>query len=74
VLDPQRAEIYSRKAQVEKELGRYVDAVRDIDKFIGISKQDADHPDIQRAWRLRKECEDLRRGQVPATAAETPGK
>jgi tetratricopeptide (TPR) repeat protein len=73
-LDPDRAAIYSRKAQVEKELGRYAEAVRDIDKFIGLSKQDADHPDIQRAWRLRKECEDLRRGQTPSTAAESPAK
>jgi tetratricopeptide (TPR) repeat protein len=58
-LDPDRPELYSRRAQAHKELGRFTDAARDIDKFIGLSTLDPNHPDIQRAWRLRKEFQEL---------------
>ncbi len=61
-LDPDRPESYSRRAQVQKDLGHPKLALADIEKFIGISSLDPNHPDIQRAWRLRKECEAMARG------------
>lgn len=62
-LAPDRAELHSRRAQVLKDVGRYQDAIDDVDKFIKLSTVEFSHPDIQRAWRLRSECEQgLRRG------------
>jgi tetratricopeptide (TPR) repeat protein len=61
-LDPDRPASYARRAQVEKDLGLPKKALADIEKFIGISTLDPNHPDIQRAWRLRTECEELARG------------
>ena len=57
-LDPERAEYYSRRAELEKNLGRPEKAIADIDRFLGRSTQTYDHPDVKRAYRLRKECED----------------
>jgi tetratricopeptide (TPR) repeat protein len=61
-LDPDRPEIYSRRAQIRKDLGEPAQALHDIEKFIALSTLDPNHPDIQRAWRLRKECEEMTRG------------
>lgn len=61
-LDPDRPASYSHRAQVRKDLGEPKLALEDIEKFIGLSTLDPNHPDIQRAWRLRKECEEMQRG------------
>ena len=57
-LDPERPELYSRRAEVQKSLGHPAEAIADIDQYLRRSTQTYDHPDIKRAWRLRKECED----------------
>ncbi|HEV8114032.1 MAG TPA: hypothetical protein VGR31_14760 [Planctomycetota bacterium] len=57
-LDPQRPEMYSRRAELQKRLGHPDKAIADIDQFLRLSTLTYDHPDVKRAWRLRKECED----------------
>lgn len=61
VLDPKHSDIYSRRAQIEKELGKFPEAIKDIERFIALSTLDSNHPDIQRAFHLKKECEDALR-------------
>lgn len=59
-LDPERAEIFSRRAELQKELGRCDQAILDIDTFLRLSTKTLahDHPDVLHAWSLRRECED----------------
>jgi len=56
-LDPKRAESFSRRAQVNHGLGRFALAIKDIEKFVALSDRDPNHPDIERAFKLRKECQ-----------------
>jgi tetratricopeptide (TPR) repeat protein len=60
-LEPDRAELYGRRAEIEKSLGRNEQAIADIDQFLHRSTLTYDHPDVKRAYRLRKECEDALR-------------
>lgn len=55
---PEQAELYSRRAELEKALRRYDEAIKDIDTYLRMSAQPFDHSDIKRAWRLRAECEE----------------
>jgi len=56
-LAPDRAEIYSRRAQLLHELGDHQRARADIQAFLKLSKLPVDHPDVQRALDLLTECE-----------------
>ncbi len=56
-LDPARSEIYSRRAQVRRDLGQHDDARKDIEQFLKRSQLALDHPDVQRALDLLGECE-----------------
>ena len=57
-LDPKLAAAYSLRAQVLSELGRHRDALGSVDRFLELSTElDYDHPDIQRAYRLKSACE-----------------
>jgi tetratricopeptide (TPR) repeat protein len=58
VLNPDLAELYSRRAELHRALGHPDVAIVEIDKFLRLSQETYDHPDVKRAWRLRKECED----------------
>lgn len=57
-IEPERAEAYSRRAQVNQELGRWRDAIRDAEKFVALSDRDPNHPDIERAFKIRKQCQE----------------
>lgn len=57
-LEPKRAESYSRRAQVNHELKRFAAAIQDVEKFVALSDLDPNHPDIERAFALRKQCQD----------------
>ena len=57
-LDADRGELYGRRAELQRALGHPDLAIAEIDKFLRLSQESYDHPDIKRAWRLRKECED----------------
>ncbi len=68
-LDPERAELYSRRGARQKSLGPPDKAIADIDRFLHLSSDNFDHPDVKRAWRLRKECEDAVRTAEAAPSA-----
>jgi tetratricopeptide (TPR) repeat protein len=65
---PNLADAYSRRAQVLYELGRFDEARANLDEFLRLSNLDFDHPDIQRAYQLRAECDS--RVQLQAGAAK----
>lgn len=48
-LEPSRAEIYSRRAQIELSLGRTLEACGDLERFVGLSTLPLEHPDMVRA-------------------------
>ncbi len=52
-LDPALPEAYSLRAQAFHGTGRVTEAVADLDRFIGLSGKNFDHPDIRRAMDLR---------------------
>lgn len=56
-LAPERAEIYSRRAQLRRDLGQHDAARSDIEQFLKRSELALDHPDVQRALDLLSECE-----------------
>ncbi len=64
-LDPERSEVFSRRAELALELGRYDQAIVDIDTFLRLCKKDFEHPDVKRAWRLRGEAEAKKRALLP---------
>lgn len=65
-LDSERAELYSRRAELRKALGQPKAAIDDLETYLRLSNRPADHPDVVRAWSLRRECEsDLRNAPAP---------
>jgi tetratricopeptide (TPR) repeat protein len=55
--EPARAEIYSRRAQLELQLGRAQPACADLRMFLKLSTLPVEHPDMQRALDLLREGE-----------------
>lgn len=64
-LDPERSEVFSRRAELALDLGRYDQAIVDIDTFLRLCQKNFDHPDVKRAWRLRGEAEAKKRALLP---------
>ncbi len=64
-LDPERSEVFSRRAELALELGRYDQAISDIDTFLRLCKKPFEHPDVKRAWRLRGDAEAKKRALLP---------
>lgn len=56
-LDPGRGECYSRRAQLNLDAGRCKEAMEDIDQFLRRSTLAFEHPDMRRAWQVRREAE-----------------
>ena len=56
-LEPARAEIFSRRAQLHREVGRLREARDDIQQFLKLSTLAVDHPDMRKAFDLLAECE-----------------
>ena len=56
-FDPNVAEVHSQRAQLLLKLGRYEEAIAALDSFMSLSNLEFEHPDIQRAFRIRNECE-----------------
>jgi Tfp pilus assembly protein PilF len=56
-LEPERAEIYSRRAQLHKDAGRIPEAREDIQRFLKLSMLPVEHPDMRRAYDLLQECD-----------------
>lgn len=55
-LKPNRPELFGRRAELSMLMGRYDEALRDIDRLLSTSTLDLDHPDIQRAFVLQREA------------------
>ncbi len=56
-LRPKQADIWSRRAQLQFELGNYESAIDDVMQFVRLSDKPFDDPDIRRAWELKNEAE-----------------
>jgi tetratricopeptide (TPR) repeat protein len=56
-IEPQRRpELYAQRAQMQLAVGNPARALEDLDTFIARSQMPVDHPDVQRAWALRREA------------------
>ncbi|MHC4379147.1 MAG: tetratricopeptide repeat protein [Planctomycetota bacterium] len=55
-LEPKRPELFGRRAELSMLLGRYDQALWDIDRLLSTSNLELDHPDIQRAFALQREA------------------
>jgi tetratricopeptide (TPR) repeat protein len=55
-LAPDRPDLHGMRAVVQKELGHYDAAIADAERFIALSPQSGDSPDIQKAHDLLREC------------------
>jgi len=66
-LRPDLPQAYSRRAQLRERAGQHLDAIADIDRFMGMSKASFEDPEIQSAFDLRRRCEEaIREGRVQA--------
>lgn len=57
-IDGKQPAVHGRLAQLLAELGRTTEAVAEIDRFLALSDQPFDHPDVVRARELRRACEE----------------
>lgn len=57
LLDPRRAGIHSRRAQLLHELRRYDEAADAIQAYLRATDLPFEHPDIKRAYALLEDCE-----------------
>jgi len=56
-LEPDRAEIHSRRAQLLAQMDRPSEAVLAIQEFLRYTRLPFEHPDVRRAYDLLAECE-----------------
>jgi len=62
-VSPDEARHYARRAQVRNRIGDYAGAIEDIDRFLRLSTDPFEHPDVRRAFDLRGRWEEaLARG------------
>jgi len=73
VLEPDRAEIQSRRAQLLAELGRPGDAALAVQAFLRHTQLPFEHPDVQRAYDLLSECERAAKREASAAAQQQGG-
>jgi len=73
VLEPERAEIQSRRAQLLAELGRPGEAAIAVQAFLRHTELPFEHPDVQRAYDLLSECERAARREAAAAQAQQGG-
>ncbi len=52
---PEMAQVYSRRAQLAASAGDYQSAIQDLDRYLGLSTEDATHPDVVHAFDLRSD-------------------
>jgi tetratricopeptide (TPR) repeat protein len=57
-LDPKQTGVQSRRAQLLFEVGDYEGALAAIERFLTLSTDEFDHPDIRRAMNMRSDCEE----------------
>lgn len=55
--EPGLAEIYGKRAQLLAEVGDYRRAIEDIDRYLRLSDEPFEHPNVRRAFELRSQYE-----------------
>lgn len=63
-LNPGRADLHGMRAVVQRDLGNWDQAIADAERFIALSPQGHDGPDVKKAFDLIGACE-ARRAQKP---------
>jgi tetratricopeptide (TPR) repeat protein len=63
---PSLPQAYSLRAQLLVKHGVYDRALSDLDRFLALSDQPFEHPDVRRAFELRSHCDMQLRGAVAA--------
>jgi tetratricopeptide (TPR) repeat protein len=58
LLDPAKAEIHSRRAQLLHELGRHDEAAEAIQSYLRAANLPFEHPDVKRAYALLDACQE----------------
>jgi tetratricopeptide (TPR) repeat protein len=56
-FDPSVAQVHSQRGQLLADLERHEDAIAALDQFLRLTEDSFSDPDVQRAFRLRSECE-----------------
>ncbi len=57
VASPDLAEAYSQRGQLYARLGENERAITDLDRYLELSEKAFEHPQIQQAFDIRKECQ-----------------
>ena len=68
LLDPNLSAAFSRRAQLLFDLGRFEEARANLEDFLRLSDLPFDHPDVQRAFQTKAECD--QRLQAQGSAAK----
>lgn len=56
-IDPERADLHGMRAVVQKDFGRWDQAIADAERFIALTPQGPDSADVKRAFDLIGSCE-----------------
>ncbi|MCY2961793.1 MAG: tetratricopeptide repeat protein [Planctomycetota bacterium] len=64
-LNPERADLHGLRAVVQRDLGNWDQAIADAERFIALSPQGADGPDVKQAFDLIGACEAKRARAKP---------
>lgn len=72
-FDPDRPELWSRRAQLLARLGRFEEAIESIERFLAKSQLEFDHPDVREAYRLKAIWERRAASSVPVGPAGGDG-
>lgn len=56
ILNPDRADVHGMRAVVQRDMGRYDNAIADAERFISLSPQLSDSPDVKKAFDLIEAC------------------
>lgn len=64
-LNPERADLHGMRAVVQRDLGNWDQAIADAERFIALSPQGHDGPDVKKAFDLIGACEAKRAREKP---------
>jgi tetratricopeptide (TPR) repeat protein len=71
-FDPNVAQVHSQRAQLLVKLERYEEAIASLDNFLRLADLEFEHPDIQRAYRIRADCEKQTRSRSSSSPNAVP--
>lgn len=57
VNEPELAQAYSMRGQLRARVGQYAGAVQDLDRYLALSEEPYEHPNVKRAFELRAEAQ-----------------